>query len=81
MTRLSFLPLENNIFPNNKQTNMRICKENEILNPKTNRCVQKSGKIGKKLLASVHKTKQKNIFDEKETILNDYKISKSKRKR
>lgn len=30
---------------------MRRCRKNEILNPKTKRCVKKSGKIGKKLLA------------------------------
>ena len=29
---------------------VKKCKENEILNPKTNRCVSKTGTIGKKLL-------------------------------
>lgn len=34
---------------------MPRCKQDEILNPKTNRCVKKSGKIGKALLEKVEK--------------------------
>jgi len=61
---------------------MRHCKEDEILNPKTKRCVKKSGKIGKKLLASVQniiKIKQHTHLNEKEKIWNKYKISNRKR--
>lgn len=36
---------------------LKVCPENKILNPKTNRCVLKTGKIGKELLLKVAKTK------------------------
>jgi hypothetical protein len=35
---------------------LKVCPENKILNPKTNRCVLKTGKIGKELLKHVEKT-------------------------
>lgn len=75
---------------------MKICNEDEILNWKTNRCVKKSGKVGKKLLALENnvqkiKTKQKVIIVEQHKqkslktyneneIFNQYIIQKSKRK-
>ena len=38
----------------NKGTNIvKVCKEDEILNPSTNRCVKRTGKIGKQILASL----------------------------
>ena len=33
---------------------MKNCPSNKILNPLTNRCVLKSGLIGKKILTEVH---------------------------
>lgn len=32
---------------------MIVCKENEVLNPKTNRCVKRTGKIGKAILQKI----------------------------
>ena len=36
---------------------MKSCPSNKILNPKSNRCVLKTGAIGKKLLAEQKSTK------------------------
>lgn len=50
---------------------MKICPENKVLNPKTNRCVSITGAIGKKILANVSKKninvkiKETNNFIEK----------------
>jgi hypothetical protein len=45
------------------------CNEDEIMNPKTNRCVKKSGAVGKKILAgNVDNEKQKKCKDDE--ILN-----------
>ena len=41
---------------------MRRCKNDEIINPKTQRCVKKSGKIGKKILAVNENIRQIKIL-------------------
>lgn len=41
-------------------TEKKICPENKIINPKTGRCVLKSGAIGKKIL----KTKEIKVITE-----------------
>ena len=43
-----------------KQKKLAPCKHNEICNPKTNRCVKKSGKIGKSLLNKSKSVKKKS---------------------
>lgn len=42
---------------------MTICKKNQILNPKTGRCVKKDGKIGKFLLGLTKKKKESVTMD------------------
>jgi len=39
----------------NKKEEIKICPPNKILNPKTNKCVSKTGAIGKKLLSTDNK--------------------------
>lgn len=38
---------------------MKACKPNQIRNPDTNRCVKKSGVIGKKILSGKRKSSKK----------------------
>jgi len=39
---------------------LKICKDNEILNPKTNRCILKNSKIGIEILKEQERNKSKN---------------------
>ena len=41
-----------------------ICKDDEILNPKTGKCVKKTGAIGKKIISDMRKAKEKIRGDE-----------------
>lgn len=65
-------------------TKVRDCKKDEILNPKTKRCVKKSGKIGKQILAITNKTdniRTKHIAAVKDATAHRHPISKYKTRR
>ena len=51
------------------------CKEDEILNPTSNRCVKRNGAIGKKLIAEMEKNKRSKI----KRTRNSKRRSKSKK--
>ena len=50
--------------------NKVVCPQDKILNPKTNRCVSKTGKIGKELVLNVPDIKPKKVVCPQDKILN-----------
>ena len=46
------------------KSSKNICKDDEILNPKTGKCVKKTGDIGKKIISDMRKAKEKIRNDE-----------------
>ena len=57
---------------------MKKCKSDEILNPASNRCVKRSGKIGKKILKEKSKNRKrsgkKNLKEKSKSLKRDGKI-------
>jgi hypothetical protein len=51
----------------NKQLSLKKCKDGEILNPKTNRCVSITGKIGKQLIQNAKVTN--NVEKDKDNVI------------
>jgi serine/threonine protein kinase len=66
----NILSPQESIFIPSKTKNNKECPDDKILNPKTNRCVKKDGKIGKELINKTHKRSpiKKKCTDDK--ILN-----------
>jgi hypothetical protein len=50
-----------NVSPKKKLPAKKKCKSDEILNSATNRCVKKSGKIGRELLKNISSIKKKSL--------------------
>lgn len=67
-----------------QKINQKECPEGKILNPKTNRCVDKSGNIGKQLLKETHQkppeTKQKPKEDKQKPQEDKQKPQETKQK-